>query len=131
MKSNSNAKHARCTSSEIPFLFCSCRNRHAAIELSACGMNIPLRNFDWRPEAAIRPAKSRSGAVAHTLMLLLMVQSTCHMEISLAWDLPRGHANHFGLVLCVLVKFHARKPSSLKNSLFPIEIFRKTDKILF
>ena len=74
-----------------------------AIELSACGMNIPLRNFDWRPEAAIRPAKSRSGAVAHTLMLLLMVQSTCHMEISLAWDLPRGHANHFGLVLCVYI----------------------------
>ena len=102
-KSNSNAKHSRRASSEIPFLFCSCRNRHATIELSACGMNIPLRNFDWRPEAAIRPAKSRSGAVAHTLMLLLMVQSTCHMEISLAWDLPRGHANHFGLVLCVYI----------------------------
>ena len=33
------------------------------------------------------------------------------MEISLPWDLPRGHANHFGLVLCVL-EFHAWEPTS-------------------
>ena len=38
-----------------------------------------------------------------TLVLMVVVQSTCHMEISLAWDLPRGHANHFGLVLCVYI----------------------------